>query len=30
LYVLYDAHGQPQVLPEILTQSIVLEAIKRL
>jgi thiol:disulfide interchange protein DsbD len=30
LYVLYDRGGKPQVLPEILTERIVLDALDRL
>jgi thiol:disulfide interchange protein DsbD len=30
LYVLYDAHGRPRVLPEILTESTVLDALGQL
>jgi thiol:disulfide interchange protein DsbD len=30
LYVLYDARGQPRVLPEILTESAVLDALSKL
>jgi len=30
LYLLYDAQGQPHVLPEILTESIVLDALSRI
>ena len=30
LYVMYDRAGRPQVLPELLTESIMLEAIERL
>jgi thiol:disulfide interchange protein/DsbC/DsbD-like thiol-disulfide interchange protein len=30
LYVLYDGRGRPRVLPEILTEAVVLEALSRL